>query len=137
MKLEGRVYKDGNFWLVEVPAVAVMTQGYTKKDAYFMIVDAIEMLIDKKGFKMHVEPGPGEKFYVVTDQIKPLLALMLQRQRDRHHLTLAEMAKKLKVKSLNAYAQYEQARSEPSLSQLQKFISAMGPDSDFILEITH
>jgi hypothetical protein len=35
MELQGHVWKEGKFWLIEVPALDVMTQGKTKEDAYW------------------------------------------------------------------------------------------------------
>jgi hypothetical protein len=46
MELEGRIWKSGKFWLVEVPAVDVMTQGTSRKNALHMIGDAVEGLLD-------------------------------------------------------------------------------------------
>lgn len=45
MELEGKLWKSGKFWLIEVPAVEVMTQGYSREEALKMIADAIEGLI--------------------------------------------------------------------------------------------
>jgi predicted RNase H-like HicB family nuclease len=44
MKLEGKVWKSGKHWLVEVPSLDVMTQGYSKEEALMMIRDAILQL---------------------------------------------------------------------------------------------
>lgn len=60
MELEGRLWKSGKFWLVEVPALEVMTQGHSRKEALSMIADAIEGLVDcyfptgSKDFKVNV-----------------------------------------------------------------------------------
>ena len=34
MEFEGRRWKDGKFWLIEIPALNIMTQGTTKKKAF-------------------------------------------------------------------------------------------------------
>jgi predicted RNase H-like HicB family nuclease len=52
MKLTGKLFKDGKFWLIEVPILDVMTQGHTRKEAFEMIADAIETLVDKENFKI-------------------------------------------------------------------------------------
>ncbi len=46
MELQGKVWKDGKFWLVEIPSLDVMTQGKSKKDALRMIEDAVAGLIE-------------------------------------------------------------------------------------------
>lgn len=40
-------------------------------------------------------------------------------------IRLEDMAKKLGVRSKNAYAQYEQGRSQPSLTKIRQFLAAM------------
>src|ERR1700722_19697628 len=45
MELEGKIGKSGKFWLIEVRAVDVMTQGYSRKEALYMLNDAITGLI--------------------------------------------------------------------------------------------
>ena len=42
MRFEGRVKKDGRFWLVEIPAFDAVTQGRTKREAFEMAEDLIE-----------------------------------------------------------------------------------------------
>ena len=34
MRFYGKVYKDGKFWLAEMPLLDTMTQGHTRKEAY-------------------------------------------------------------------------------------------------------
>lgn len=59
MRFAGRIFKSGKHWAVEVPILNVVSQGPTKKEAYEMIADAIESLVNKKGFKLDVFPGKG------------------------------------------------------------------------------
>ena len=33
MRFSGKIFKDGKFWLVEIPILDLMTQGKTKKEA--------------------------------------------------------------------------------------------------------
>jgi len=42
MELEGKLWKSVKFWLVEVPAIEVMTQGHSREAALKMIKNAIE-----------------------------------------------------------------------------------------------
>ncbi len=41
MEMEGKIWKDGKFWLVEVPALDAMTQGKTRKEALEMVEDLV------------------------------------------------------------------------------------------------
>ena len=133
MRLSGRVFKGGKFWIIEVPILGVVTQGYTKKEAYEMIADAIESLVNKKGFKVDVFSGKGEYFEIGSPDLSTLTAFLLRRQRMKQGLTLAEVAKRLGAKSHNTYARYEQGKSIPTIEKFSKLLSALSPDNDFVL----
>jgi len=133
MRLSGRVFKSGKFWVIEVPILGVVTQGYTKKEAYEMIADAIESLVNKKGFKVDVFSGKGEYFEIGSPDLSTLTAFLLRRQRMKQGLTLAEVAKRLGAKSHNTYARYEQGKSIPTIEKFSKLLSALSPDNDFVL----
>lgn len=47
MEFRGRVCKTGGrpLWVIEAPSLGVITQGYTKKEALWMLQDAIEELM--------------------------------------------------------------------------------------------
>lgn len=136
MLLSGRVWKHKKDWLIEIPALDLMTQGRTRKDALKMIKDAIYQLVHHKNFRIKVQPGKGESFSVKTNDIKYLLALLLKRQRLKHNLSLSDVASHLGVKSKNSYAQYEQGRSEPSLSKMQQLLKAINPHVEFIVALS-
>jgi len=133
MRLSGRVFKSGKFWVIEVPILGVVTQGYTKKEAYEMIADVIESLVNKKGFKVDVFSGKGEYFEIGSPDLSTLTAFLLRRQRMKQGLTLAEVAKRLGAKSHNTYARYEQGKSIPTIEKFSKLLSALSPDNDFVL----
>lgn len=122
----GKVWKDGKFWLVEIPALDVLTQGKSRKDALFMVKDAIEALVNEKGFRIKASAVVDGEFILSANDIAPLVALMLKRQRAKNGLSLADMQERLHTKSRNAYAQYEQGRSVPSVPKFMEFLAAMG-----------
>lgn len=133
MRLSGRVFKVGRFWVIEVPILGVVTQGYTKKEAYEMIADAIESLVNKKGFEVEVFSGKGNYFELGSPDLPTLTAFLLRRQRMKQGLTLVEVAKRLGAKSHNTYARYEQGKSIPTIEKFSKLLSALSPDNDFVL----
>jgi DNA-binding XRE family transcriptional regulator len=90
-----------------------------------MLQDALEVLTDQKKISAKIILVDHGKFFLDVRDETALLALILKRQRAKHGLSLSQMAKKLGARSKNSYAQYEQGRSEPSLSKLQEFFSAM------------
>lgn len=138
MVLEGIIFKDKNYWLVEIPALDLMTQGRTKKKAYEMVVDAIESLVNKKGFKVSVycPPSLGKiGFTVVANDAKQMAALLLKRQRAKSGKTIRQIVKILKLKSPRAYSQYEEGDSLPSIPKIEEFIGAMNSKTRLSLNL--
>jgi predicted RNase H-like HicB family nuclease len=133
MRLAGQVLKSSKFWAIEVPILGVVTQGRTKKEAFEMISDAIETLVNKKGFKMEVFPGKNSYFEVGSSDVATLTAFLLRRQRMKHGLTLLEVTERLGAKSHNTYARYEQGKSVPTIEKFNELLSAVSPDRDFVL----
>jgi hypothetical protein len=134
MRLHGRVYKDGKFWLAEVPILDAMTQGHTRKEALAMVADLLETLANRPGFSVQVHLGKHEEFEVSATDIRGLLSLLLRRQRERSGLSLAEAAARLGAKSRNAYARYERGTSVPTLDKLTELLQAVAPGQDFVLQ---
>ena len=89
MRFAGRVYKDGKFWLAELPILDAMTQGRTRQEAFAMVADLLETLVDRPGFTVHMHPGKDDHFEVSAPDIRPLISLLLRRQRERSGLSLA------------------------------------------------
>ena len=98
-----------------------------------MIADAIESLVNKKGFKIEVYPGKGDYFELGSPDLSTLAAFLLRRQRMKRGLTLVEVANRLGAKSHNTYARYEQGKSIPTIEKFNKLLSALSPDNDFVL----
>ena len=133
MRFAGKVFKSGRHWAIEVPILSVVTQGHTKKEAFEMIADAIEVLVNKPGFEARVFPGKGEYFEVGASDEAALTAFLLRRERTKSGLTLAEVAQRLGARSLNTYARYEQGRSVPTVPKLSQLLSALASTKDFVL----
>jgi predicted RNase H-like HicB family nuclease len=125
--------KQGKYWAIEVPILGVVTQGRTRADAYLMVADAIEALVNRAGFSVEVFPGEDGYFEVGSSDFAPLTALMLKRQRLLNGVTLAEAAKRLSSSSPNTYARYEQGRTMPSVEQLGRLLAAVSPGSDLLI----
>jgi len=133
MRFPGRVYKDGKYWLAEIPILDLMTQGRTKKEVYDMVADMLETLVDKEGFKVNVFKGKSNTFEVGSLQSKHLVSLLLQRKREISGLSLSQVASRLGMSSRNAYARYEQGKSVPSVEKLNDLLSAVSPDTDIVI----
>lgn len=98
MELEGKLWKSGKFWLIEVPAIDVMTQGYSRDEALEMIADAIEGLVDcyfpnqSKGFHVTVQEYKKGIIGVSTSNNSLMLAFSLRRQREVSNSTVREVS---------------------------------------------
>jgi predicted transcriptional regulator len=135
MRFEGRLRKDGRFWLVEVPAFDACTQGRTKREAFAMAKDLLETMANVEGFEITVYPIKGGVFEVGANRLSVLLALLLRRQRERQGLTLAQAAQRLGQTSRNAYARYEQGRSVPTVEKLEELLAAIAPGQRIVWRI--
>jgi ribosome-binding protein aMBF1 (putative translation factor) len=133
MRFAGSVYKDGKFWLAEVPVLDAMTQGHTKKEAHAMVADMIQSLIERPDISVTVHPGKNGQFEVSSPDLRAMVSLMLRRQRQRSGLSLAEVAERLGAKSRNAYARYEQGKSAPTVEKLSELLRAVSPGSELVL----
>ena len=92
MRVQGRIFKDGKFWLAEVPMLDAMTQGRTEKEALVMVKDLVETLAGRPGFSVTVHSCGGGDIELGSDDARSMVALMLRRQRARSGLSLAEAA---------------------------------------------
>lgn len=127
MRFEGRVWKDGKYWLIEVPAFDALTQGRTKEEAYEMIQDLLETMANSPGFKVEIEKTSGERFLLNGDT-RTLTALLLRRQRESRGITLAEAAQRLHQGSRNSYARYEQGKAMPSVEKIEELLHSVASD---------
>lgn len=132
MRFEGRIWKDGQHWLVEVPAFGAMTQGYTREEAYEMIKGLIETMADASGFEVTVHRGAGSQLDISANDVKTLVALLLRRQRETRGITLAEAAELLQQTSRNAYARYEQGQAVPTVEKLERLLKAIAPEQELV-----
>ncbi len=132
MRFEGRLWKDGQHWLVEVPALNALTQGRSREEAYEMIKDLVETMADKPGFEVTVSSGAGDVFELGANEVRTLVALLLRRQREKSGVTLAEAAERLHQKSRNAYARYEQGRAVPTVEKLEELLRAVAPGREIV-----
>jgi hypothetical protein len=140
MELEGKVWKSGKFWLVEVPALDVMTQGYSQEEALFMIKDAIEGLAicyfpEAKDFQVMVSQYKKGVIGVSSSNNSLMLAFSLRKQREISKSTVREVSERLGSSSPNAYARYEKGRSRISLDQYERLLQAVNPQQNFHLRV--
>ncbi|MBU4316800.1 MAG: helix-turn-helix domain-containing protein [Proteobacteria bacterium] len=133
MRFSGKIYKDGKYWLAEIPILDLMTQGRSKKEVYEMVADMIESLVNREGFKAIIFKGKNNTFEIGSIETKHLVSLLLQRKREKSGLSLSQVAIRLGMSSRNTYARYEQGKSVPSIEKLNDLLHAVSPDTDIVI----
>jgi len=111
----------------------LMTQRRTKKEAFEMVADMLESMVNKDGFKVQVYKGSKNDFEVSSLEPRHMVSLLLQRKREISALSLAQVAHRLGTKSRNTYARYEQGRSVPSVEKLNELLHAVCPKTDIVI----
>jgi predicted RNase H-like HicB family nuclease len=142
MELEGKVWRDGKFWLIEVPVIDVCTQGRTRKEALIMIEDAIMELLAEyfqkteiKDVKLEILDREKNVIGIRASNNNLMLSFSLIRQRELSKSTVREVAERLGSKSPNAYAQYERGKMRISLDQYERLLQAANPHRPPILRV--
>ncbi len=133
MRFYGKVYKDGEFWLAEAPILDAMTQGHTRGEAFEMVKDLLETLVNRPAFSVTIHPGEHGDFEVSSTDARALISLFLRRQRERSGLSLSEADERLSAKTRHAYARFERGTSMPSLEKLTELYQAVAPGKDIVI----
>ncbi len=133
MRFSGKIYKDGKFWLAEIPILDLMTQGRTKREAYEMVADMMDTMVNQKDFEITVFKGKKDTFEVGSSDAKYFVRLLLQRKRELSGLSLSQVASRLGMSSRNTYARYEQGKSVPSVEKLNDLLRAVCPETDIVI----
>lgn len=129
MKIVGKIWKSRKnaYWIAEIPLLDIATEAKNKEELPLMVKDAIELLVNKKSFKISADLHKNALCVEANDQ-KILMALVLKRQRLRKHLKLEEVKERLGAKSVNDYAQYEQGKHRPSFAKFEQLLKAIDPN---------
>jgi hypothetical protein len=135
MKFDGRLFKDGKFWMAEIPALDYLTQGRTKQEALDMAVDIVVTGLDRSDVNIVAMADGKDRFVITSDNSVALIAHMLKRQRQKKGITVREVSARLGSNSPNAFGVYEQGKSAPTLEKLEELLHAIDPDTDLILRI--
>jgi predicted RNase H-like HicB family nuclease len=136
MRFEGKVVRDGRFWLAEIPLLDAMTQGRTRKEALDMICDWLETMVNREGFAARVYPGANNEFEISGTDAAAMTALLLRRRREASGASLRDVASRLGASSRNAYARYERGDAVPTVDKLDALLKAASPDGDFVIRGT-
>lgn len=133
MRFEGKVFRDGRFWLAEIPLLDAITQGRTRTEALNMIGDWLETMVNRVNFRAEVHQLGKAEFEVSGNDIGALTALLLRRRREVSGASLREVASRLGATSRNAYARYERGEAVPTVDKLDTLLKATSPGGDFVI----
>ena len=137
MKIEGKLEKKAGekLWGVDISAIGIFTQGRTKKDACEMAKEAIELVVDLDGFKVTIEPGQNNDFFIIPNNIGPILAMILRQKRIYNGLSIRDVASRLGQSSSNSYGRYENGKSIPTIEKFDELLAAIDPGLSSILKV--
>lgn len=133
----GRGAEHG-LWSAECEMLGAFTQGNGRDDACDMLRALVDLQVDRKGFRALVteigeEPDGSIRVLVDANDLVALAAGVLRYQRQVHGLTIAQVARKLGSSNHNAYAAYERAEREPSMSKYRELLHAIAPELLFTI----
>lgn len=132
MRFEGKLARDGAWWLAEVPILDALTQGRTRKEALEMIADWVETIVARDGFRASVFPLGKDAFELAGNDAGAMTALLLRRRREASGRSLREVASRLGSESPNAYARYERGAAVPTVEKLDALLKAAS-GGDFVI----
>ena len=87
MYLKGRVYEDDGFWLAELDAFCIATQGTSKTNAKDMLKDAIRALFEKFEFELNWADKKNGEVYLEPVSPSQALDLIIYRSSHKSDLT--------------------------------------------------
>jgi Helix-turn-helix domain len=135
MRFQGRLHRDRRHWLAEVPVFDAMTQGRSRAEALEMIADWFSTMVDEPRFAARVVNVRGQNFEVAAADTRPMISLLLRRQRQKSGLSLAAVAERLGARSRNAYARYEQGTTAPTVEKLAELLQAIAPGHEILVDL--
>lgn len=120
--------QEGIWWSAHCDIAGIFTQGKSKSDAMQALADAFEDVVNRPVFTVTVSALGGDEAWVQASDPALLLGIVLRYQREAHHLSLADVAKRIGASSRNAYARYEHGTSMPKLDTVQELLKAVAPE---------
>jgi predicted RNase H-like HicB family nuclease len=133
MRFEGKVTRDGKWWLAEIPLLNAMTQGRSKKEALEMVADWLETMIGRKDFRATIFPTGKTRFEVAGSDVAAMTALLLRRRRAASGTSLRDIASRLGSSSRNSYSRYERGDAIPTVEKLDALLKATSPSGDYVI----
>ncbi|MBI3925875.1 MAG: helix-turn-helix transcriptional regulator [Armatimonadetes bacterium] len=126
MKFPVKIYKEGKWWMAEVPDIEAVTQGHTHKEARSMALDLLLIHLQERWHRQDIEPSPIADGEWIEVPLRTETALRIRRERKRAGLSIKEAAEKIGV-SHGTYARWEHSQAcNATLSTLERVAEAFG-----------
>lgn len=132
MQMRGKVWKDGKFWVIDLPVIGRSTQGFSKKEALYMITDLVKTMLDDPDYEVEAMAEGKDGFVLTVKDPMPLFAFLIKELRAMNGISIAEMARRLGGSSRNNVAQYETGKHEPGLRKFQDMLRVFGCDLEIV-----
>jgi predicted RNase H-like HicB family nuclease len=127
MILKGKYEKSGKHWLIEIPSLGAMSQGTSKKDAFFMIKDwLLEMTEDRKLGMEIADHGKGD-FSIKFSHTSSIVSLMLSNARKNEKITYEMVQNQLGLAS-KSVAKSRFDKKDKLLEKLSQTANCLGYD---------
>ncbi len=127
MILSGKYYKDGKFWLVEIPQLDAMTQGMSKKEALVMIQDWVISMTDREDLEIELSDDGSGSFSIKFLDPAPIVSLMLRRAKKESGMSLSMLMNALDLSS-KSVARSRFDSSDKRIGKIAETARVMGFD---------
>jgi ribosome-binding protein aMBF1 (putative translation factor) len=134
MRIAGTIEKEGKLWGIEIPALALSTQGRSKKEAYEMAVSVVKDAMDRQDLNIELIKVPTG-FHLKIADVKATIAFILQRQRQDNGLSIREVARRLGSESPTAYHAYESGKRMPTVEKFEQILKAINKNLETLLQV--
>ena len=126
MKIEAKIWQDKDFWVIDISALNLSTQGTSREDAYEMAIDAVQCLTEDEHFKVEICEKGENHFYITSNDNRKLVGILLQRNRERQDWTFEDARQAIGAKSRSEFQTYEKGETDPTLTKLERLLAAIG-----------
>jgi Helix-turn-helix len=129
MRIEGKVWKDGKFWVVALPVLDFSTQALKASEVEMMMIDAVRSAMEEPKLQVKFLKTGQDTWSLEFAEAKDFVTFFLKQLRLQQGLSIEEVSKRLGYKSRASYFQYEVGRREPSIGQFEAIVKAMSQDA--------
>ncbi|HEY8279369.1 MAG TPA: helix-turn-helix transcriptional regulator [Bdellovibrionota bacterium] len=129
MRIEGKVWKDGKFWVAALPVLEFSTQALKASEVEMMMVDAVRTAMDDSRLQVKFLKASQDVWVLEFEEAKDFVVFFLKQLRLQQGLSIEEVARRLGFRSRASYFQYEVGRREPSIGQFESIVKAMSQDA--------